>query len=285
MRKLPIYFFKRLLIIMFLFMPLSLQANNCDRYDKIFDKITKGLEPIQSMKVEKKCLNEKLLHALFYIQNKHGKDYERGKKLISYLLKIGADINSMHEVKYGDEYPIIFFAISSGFGYRKDVGNNYMIDLIDFLIKNGADINKRAKNGTYIIHHFIQKNVYNKMLLKYFLEEKGFDVNIKGNYGKTPLHVAASNYRIAMAQYLIGNGADINAVDLGGKTVMHVIGRDQGTMELATLPMVKLLISQGAKINAIDKSGYTPLDYIKKKPEWDGLKSDVIKFFKENGGF
>ena len=49
--------------------------------------------------------------------------------------------------------------------------------------------------------------------------DAGADVNIKGQNGKTPLHLADSR---EVAEVLIENGSDLNAKDKNGKTPLDV---------------------------------------------------------------
>ena len=58
-----------------------------------------------------------------------------------------------------------------------------------------------------------------------------------------------------MAELLIAKGANIDAVDLKGKTPLSHAAYS-GYKELA-----ELLISKGANVNAIDNKGRTPLDW------------------------
>src|SRR5690606_3597141 len=49
------------------------------------------------------------------------------------------------------------------------------------------------------------------------VEEQGLDVNAADNYGITPLMVAANLGDIEIVKYLISQGADLGAFDLGKK--------------------------------------------------------------------
>ena len=74
--------------------------------------------------------------------------------------------------------------------------------------------------------------------------------------GATPLHMAVLADQRAVAGYLIGQGANINAPaqDEYGGTPLHwaaVLGR----VEIAGQ-----LVDAGANVNVRDKNGYTPLD-------------------------
>ena len=43
------------------------------------------------------------------------------------------------------------------------------------------------------------------------LVERGADVSAAGNYGWTPLHVAAEEGHLNIAQFLVDRGADVSA--------------------------------------------------------------------------
>jgi ankyrin repeat protein len=45
--------------------------------------------------------------------------------------------------------------------------------------------------------------------------------NHNSHWGTTPLHAAAHANRAEIAKLLIDHGADVNALDLDGKTPMH----------------------------------------------------------------
>ena len=83
----------------------------------------------------------------------------------------------------------------------------------------------------------------------------GTDVNAKGKYDVTPLHIAAGSGlgHKEIAELLIANGADVNAKVDGGRTPLHLAAL-MGQKEIA-----QLLIAKGSDVNA--KSDYgTPLD-------------------------
>jgi ankyrin repeat protein len=80
--------------------------------------------------------------------------------------------------------------------------------------------------------------------------DKGVDVNAKDEFGRTPLHYAATK---EIAELLIAKGADVNAKDMPGFTPLHRAAR------FSRYEIAKLLISKGADVNARDDDGFTPL--------------------------
>lgn len=67
----------------------------------------------------------------------------------------------------------------------------------------------------------------------------------------TPLHWAAENGLVGIAEGLLGNGALIDAVDQFGRTPLHRSVRHPA--------MVAFLIRNGANVNLADVFGRTPL--------------------------
>ena len=54
------------------------------------------------------------------------------------------------------------------------------------------------------------------------LIDNGAEVNAKGNYDLTPLHMAASRNSAEVAKLLIDKGAEVNAQDAGGNSPLDL---------------------------------------------------------------
>lgn len=84
--------------------------------------------------------------------------------------------------------------------------------------------------------------------------ENGVDVNIRGDFGYTPLEDAVHQYKnnIESIEVLIQHGANVNFRDNIGRTPL---------MSVWSLEVAKYLIEQGADVNAEDNEGHNVLWY------------------------
>jgi len=82
---------------------------------------------------------------------------------------------------------------------------------------------------------------------------RGADVNAKDSDGFTVLHLAVANNHKNIAELLIAKGADVNAKLVDASTALHY-ATGNGHKEIA-----ELLIANGADVNAKRKKGGTPL--------------------------
>ena len=77
----------------------------------------------------------------------------------------------------------------------------------------------------------------------------------KGGNGETPLHVAAANGFVDVAQLLLAQRADVNAQDDDGRTPLHLAAQG-GHKEV-----LELLLASKAEVIAEDNKGWTPLHF------------------------
>jgi len=79
----------------------------------------------------------------------------------------------------------------------------------------GGDIVTPDINGDTLLHVAAK---HGKVAIAQWLLDNGADVNAKSRYGDTPLHVAAQYGQVAIVQWLLINGANVDAEDGLGTT-------------------------------------------------------------------
>lgn len=201
-----------------------------------------------------------------------------GSEAVELLVAKGADVNAKDD--FGNTP--LQISVASG---------NYRV--AESLLKNGAEIKVRDKSDKTVLHQAAQKGAYNmsEMLIKY-----GSDVNAKNKDGWTPLHATvlsdslfrhgraflkkgkkpqgfskfAGHYEIA--ELLLKNGANINAVNNNGTTALNLAAQK------GYYRMVELFLKKGADVNISDNNGCTPLCAATKKGD-----KDIVELLKTYG--
>lgn len=97
----------------------------------------------------------------------------------------------------------------------------------------------------------------NVMVVNHMLKQDSSLVTSLDENESSPLHLAATEGYVALAEELIVHGADLNSRDAWGRTPLMVSIYAEPLAE--HYPIVQLLISRGADINLIDKDGSTAL--------------------------
>jgi ankyrin repeat protein len=88
-----------------------------------------------------------------------------------------------------------------------------------------------------------------KLLLR-----SGANINVKDNFGRTPLLQSAMIGNIEMTEFLLKAGADSNSLTDSGESSLHIAAAC-GHSNIA-----RLLIKHGAKVNQRNDEGITPLN-------------------------
>lgn len=127
------------------------------------------------------------------------------------------------------------------------------LDMALVLLNARADIFMSGRNGSNALHAASQ--VGELKLIKSFLD-RGADVNTPSDYGLTPLHYACFQGKTAVAQMLLGHGADrsaITSLSEGGWTALHVASY-RGHREVA-----QTLLKDCAYVNCRGRQKMPPL--------------------------
>jgi len=117
------------------------------------------------------------------------------------------------------------------------------LELMDWLIAQGADINVKDEYDRTPLHYHAQVNDIERVTL---LLEKGADIEAQNKYKNTPLLFA--EYHAEVAELLIEKGANINAKDDKGHNVIErtLISARGGYLPKA-LKAIKIYLNAGLK--------------------------------------
>lgn len=126
------------------------------------------------------------------------------------------------------------------------------IDAIELL---KTDVDLKDRYGWNCLHLAVMHGHEN--LVKYLINEVALDVNVAGNDGRTPLHMAIEGNQAATINLLIDKKASINTLALNGDRPFHEAVRR------CEPSVVESLIKNGAQINIQDgsRSRCNPLHY------------------------
>lgn len=181
------------------------------------------------------------------------------------------------------------------------------IETMDYLIKNGTDVNKKDITGrTALIQYSL---AYQSQNIVKFLLENGADVNAQDNEGTTTLMFAVKDYNIEIVNMCLSANANIHiknkegktalfytllyfyAIDYGKNMTYNMFGKinadisefitgnrkkEQAEATKNVIKFAKLLTDNGEDINSQDNKGNTLLMYavtFKYKP----LVNEILK--------
>ena len=183
---------------------------------------------------------------------------------IEQLLQSGVDINTQHPTS-----GTTVLMIASSYYYYDD--------MVEFLIKKGANVNLKENEGKTALLWASSNSLENAKILIV----NGAKVNEAANDGMTPflqatLGVSSGKVPIEMCELLRKNGAKVNAElkrkSALGWTALHYVVTN-GDAEL-----VKYLIKHGANVNKATGEGSSPL-FLAKLGGYD----DIVKILKNAG--
>lgn len=147
--------------------------------------------------------------------------------------------------------------------------------LTKILLDAGADPDQRDRLGRTALHHAIKAREAASIVR--VLGQAGADINARAaDIGEcTPLHVAVEHYievedrkEVALAmRILVHLGADIDATDAGGRSVLAIAAKQNQP------DLIRLLIELGADPSRKLGDGRTPVDYAREANAKDALKA------------
>lgn len=188
-------------------------------------------------------------------------------------------------------------------------------DAVDFLIGKGADVGAENKFKSTALHHAAHWGFPDIVttLLDTLAEQMDAPeeelVDVRNQFGWTPLHWAGKAGMAAAGSVLLQRGADVNAKNLFGNTPLHeainsgdmdvinvilnaiakvdraLVNEQNGEGEtpivsaayLGSEEVVKLLLESGADVTVPDSKGFTPLHRASR-----GGHAEVVEILLEN---
>lgn len=168
------------------------------------------------------------------------------------------------------KYPILNFCGMTPRGIYSAVERGNVKNLKKYL-EEGVNPNSRDLLDETPLHKLTSIALQNPDKSKEMLDlliAKGADVNARDRSGDTLLHEIAqyrSNNAVMIAELLIDRGADINAKNKYGRTPLH-----SAANLFINKDMTELLIKKGANLNAKDEEGRTPLHEVVIKKAYYG---------------
>ena len=214
---------------------------------------------IEKEKIDKNIKNT-YDNTLIHIASEHGH-----LPVVKYLIeKQNIDVDTkgeyertpLHYACWEGHLPVAEYLITKGANVEaKEIDPSKITSLS--AIGNGC-------HGNYVIHFASMGGVL--PIVKYIIEKYNTDINICNELQRTPLHYACEYGHFGVVEYLISNGANIDATENWGfwtplhfAAWSHYVDKDHSYISTDGFPeIVKYLVSKGANKNPKDKSNRTP---------------------------
>jgi ankyrin repeat protein len=160
------------------------------------------------------------------------------KEIVRLLIENGADVDTTN----GSGDTVLMFACKQGH-----------VDLADFLLKKGADINRMNSHALDGQTALMGAAWYAQVEAVKLLLGHGADIHAVDRGKETALFKAASQGHAGVVGILLENGASVDARDYRGNTpLLHAASRGYAGV-------VELLLDHGAAVNARNEQGWNAL--------------------------
>ena len=251
----------------------ALYSNEPDTYSEVCKKVLEEENPIFLIKediyLDSEGSDEDIYldseRSALYSKNLDSLNLEEFKKLVDQLddetLKVffsSYDDNGntlLHRLCIKNAIDIVEFLISKRIDLNikehKDSMTpihisciNKSYEMLNILIKNGADLNQQSKKGLTVLH--LACSMKDDLLVKVLIE-KSADVNLFTMDQNTALHIACHANSVACCKLLIEAGINLNHKNRFDSTALHWACKNNSS------EVAQYLISIGADIEIINK--------------------------------
>ena len=168
------------------------------------------------------------------------------EEMARFLLGKGADVNARASNDSNNDTALMLAA------------ERQSASMVKQLLAKGANVRDYNKHGRNALHRAQARPLDNedavrKEIVGMILEnDREGLINLKCNAGKTPLHLASESGNTPIMEFLLTQGADIEAQDCGKRTSL-ILAIDSGWPKA-----VELLLDWGAEQDVEDLMGRTP---------------------------
>jgi len=129
----------------------------------------------------------------------------------------------------------------------------YDIAKVKELLDAGGDINSTDNGGWTALHFAVAKG--NKELTE-FLIGNGADIDAReSGHAIAPFHSAVTHGHKDTANLLLAKGANIDTSNINRTTALHIVARSYDKT------MAKWLLEKGCSVNLMNRDGKTALDF------------------------
>ena len=132
--------------------------------------------------------------------------------------------------------------------------------VLQYLVSQFKSVDINAKDGNLATPLHLA-TIFGAVKVLQYLVSQGADVNAKDKYDGTPLFWAAFyNKDVEGIKFLVSAGANIHVKDHAGRTPLHSAAENTTSVEI-----LQYIISQGVDVNAVSNCYLTPLHFAARK--------------------
>lgn len=185
------------------------------------------------------------------------------------LLEKGADVNAQDR----SGRSAIFHAAARSNQKRSNEG------IAKLLLQNGASADIQDTHGEIPINIAAY---HGPVSLFQLFPDNGADPFSKNLHGETPLHRAAMGCQLAILEFLLAAGANINETSSTGWTAL-IFAVGAGFMPSVELPIARFLLSRGADVRTATIEGWTALHRATDSYNTHGEATELVELLLAHG--